>query len=244
MRLESFGVRRWLLIVVAAWAGLVWVSGWFGLGGRIQPLAEDPALVPPLPQLAPSAVGAPQPLAHYAEIAARPLFAEDRRPHPFLLPGTDAAVAPGFDYLLTGVLLTPALEMAILQPAGGGEPVRIRRGDTSPLAGGWRLVELLPRSARFEGPDGVRVLELRVFNGDGERAMGAPPPMAQPAPPRSGQAPPAEPPAREEAADPAAAPVPDPVAQDQADAIRQRIEARRARLREQQSQGAVPEQKQ
>src|SRR5699024_842837 len=89
---------------------------------------------------------------------------------PFFLSGHEAGAADGgFDYQLTSVILTPSLRMAILQPAGGGEAVRVREGQEAP-GGGWRLVGLDRRSAVFEGPDGRRSLGLRVFDGTGGAA--------------------------------------------------------------------------
>lgn len=250
MPLESMGLRRWLLATVAAWAALVWVAGWFGLGGRVRPLPEDPALVQPLPALAAAALPVVGSVADYADIAARPLFAEDRRPHPFLLSGGQDAAPDGFDYRLTGVLLTPALEMAILQPAAGGEPVRVRLGEGPPRAEDWRLTELQPRSARFEGPDGVRLLELRTFDGVGGDAPGVPP-MARTgaAPPPAGAPAPAATRSAETQPEPEDGEAPaearsgaDP--EQEAEAIRRRIEARRARIREEQAQGAAQRQNQ
>ncbi len=265
MPFESMGLRRWLLATVAAWAALVWLAGAFGLGSRIRPLPEDPALVQPLPRLAPPRAAPLQPLSRYDDIAARPLFADDRRPHPFVLSGAQDAAPQGFDFRLTGVLLTPALAMAILQPAAGGEPVRVRMGEGPPHAAEWRLTELQARSARFEGPEGVRLLELRTFNGVGD-GMSSPTPSGGPAErPVPVRVPPAAAPSATPAAAPAATrdaasraaesdaaapeggeteavPVADPQAE--AEVIRRRIEARRARLREQQSQGAVRDQNQ
>jgi general secretion pathway protein N len=110
-------------------------------------------------------------------------------------------------------------------------PRRVKLGDL--LEGtSWRLVELQPRRASFEGPQGRRDLELRVFDGTGA-PMPATPVAARPAPDTIENAEPVAPP-------PAAVPAPLPalpMAQDepvemtpeqQVEAIRRRIEARRA----------------
>jgi hypothetical protein len=96
---------------------LVAVLALFGLGSRITPLPADPGLVHALPRLPaspPERLGA---LDRYADVGARPLFSEDRRPKPFFLSGEEAA-APAFDLVLTSVLITPALELAMNRRRG------------------------------------------------------------------------------------------------------------------------------
>lgn len=266
MRPETAGAKTWLLGAVALWALVLWALGLFGLGGRIERLPEDPSLLRPLPQAAASADERLGPLPQYAEIGDRPLFTNDRRPQPFLInPEGEGEEEQEFEYVLTSVLLTPGLQMAILQPTSGGESVRLRVGDAPEAAPAWRLGSISERSAVFNGPEGERTLELRVFDGSG----GQPPtPLAvepQPAAGRPAASPrPASPAPKPDAAqDPvrvttSTSPAPVPVnvpepgqppqqagdgAQDsvqtpdaQVEAIRQRIEARRARLRQQQAQ--------
>ena len=267
MRAETAGARTWLLGGVALWALATWVLGLFGLGGRIERLPADPSLMQALPAAIPAADERLGPLAQYAESADRPLFTTDRRPQPFLINPEGEEAPAEFEYVLTSVLLTPGLEVAILQPAGGGDSVRLKVGEAASGAPGWTLSSVAPRSAVFEGPEGQRTLELRVFDGVGGQpptpmAAAAPPGTAAPAgAPRAGApaATPAAasapggrpvtvttssspaptqvdvpaPAAAEEAAEAAPPPTPD----DQVQAIRARIEARRARLREQAQQG-------
>ncbi len=255
MRIDSFGPRTWLLAALAGWASLVWVLALFGMGGQIRPLADDPSLVnalPKLPQQTPERLG---PLAQYSEIATRPLLSQSRKPQPFFIQGQEGGEQPQtFDFVLTSVLITPRLQMAILQPTQGGEGVRLKIGDAPESAQGWRVAEIHPRSVVIEGPDGPRTLELRVFDG-----LSGQPPSVSPASP--GSAPPVQPPAtavpppstsavmttpsRPTPVPPAgtAGPAPTPGNQPQAEspitteqqmeAIRQRIEARRAQLRQQ-----------
>ena len=272
MRADTPGARTWLLGAVALWALATWMLGLFGLGGRIARLPPDPALVQALPAVAPPGEQRLGPLAGYTEFGDRPLFTTDRRPQPFVINPEDEAVAAEFEYVLTSVLLAPGLEVAILQPADGGESVRVKVGETAEAAPGWHLSSLSPRGAVFDGPEGQRTLELRVFDGvggapptpmatSGERQVrrsqpapapaqgraaggqpAAPPPgrngerpegvdMAGPAMSAEGDAPaPGQPPADADADAPA-------VADEQVDAIRRRIEARRARLRENAQQG-------
>ncbi|RPE79555.1 general secretion pathway protein N [Vulcaniibacterium tengchongense] len=237
MRLDDAGPRTWLLAACAGWALLAWLLALAGMGGRVQPLADDPGQLPPLPQpRPPSAATEIGPLSRYDQFAARPLFTQDRRPKPFVLQGQGdgEAQAADFDYVLTSVLITPGLRMAILQPPDGGDSVRVKLGEAPGSLPAWRLVELDRRGAVFEGPEGRRELNLRVFDGKGGQPptpsglAGRPAPVGVPvAPPQPAPVP---------APPPGAEPTPQQTEQAQMEAIRRRIEARRAQLRQQQSQ--------
>lgn len=270
MRPETAGARTWLLGAIALWALATWVLGLFGLGGRIERLPPDPSLLQALPVASGDTEDRLGPLAQYAEFGERPLFTTDRRPQPFVINPVDDEAPAEFEYVLTSVLMTPGLQVAIVQPAGGGESVRLKVGESPAGAQGWQLASISPRGAVFDGPEGQRTLELRVFDGVGGEAPTA---MAPPPPP-PGQAPgrPAAPPAAAAAAraadaaaqdaerpvvvttssqpaptevdvpaaQPASSPPETPTArssEQQVEAIRARIEARRARLREQAQQG-------
>lgn len=247
MRVDSAAPRTWLLATLAGWALLLWLLALLGMGSSIATL-EDVTPLQPVAQLRtppPERIG---PLVQYSETASRPLFSEDRRPQPFLLqPEGEVAQATGFDFVLTSVLLAPGLQMAIVQPSGGGESVRMKLGEAPDDARGWRLVELHPRSAVFEGPEGRKALDLRTFDGTGgevptavarpqpQDPAGRPavrdatagvPTVAMP-PPKPTVATPTPP--KPVATTPAGAAPMTPEAQ--MDAIRKRIEARRAQLR-------------
>ncbi|MFC0676920.1 hypothetical protein ACFFGH_03510 [Lysobacter korlensis] len=263
MRFEDAPPRTWLLATLAGWAVVSWVLALAGMGTRVEMLPEDTGLLRPLPPLRAPATERLGPLAQYGEIGARPLFSTDRRPKAFSLRGDGAgeAEAAKFDFQLTSVLITPALRMAILQPPDGSSSVRVRVGEAPESHPGWRLGTLNPRSAVFEGPDGERTLELRVFNGQGgqpptpsapstpRRAGGpdangaaVPPPRPIIEPPPSSGTPPemvGPKPAPEQPATPPASPPPS-TDQAQMEAIRQRIQARREQLRQQQSQTQPP----
>ena len=255
MRAEDAGARTWLYAALAGWALCVWVLAMFGMGGSIERLDDDASLLQPLPDPpapAPERLG---PLPQYGDIAARPLFTEDRRAQPFVIdPMADAGGGGGFDYVLTSVLRTPAVQLVILQPAGGGEPVRVRQGSAPDGAPGWVLQSVEPRRAVFAGPDGEMALELRVFDGVGGEAptptsrtdamAGPSDPMAGPVPTATVTADPGMPPpdAPDAPGQGAASdgPMADTVAneasrqqaaQEQVEMIRRRIEERRARLR-------------
>jgi general secretion pathway protein N len=242
VRLEDVSQRTWLLAAVAGWALAAWVLALAGMGGRVTPLADDPSLLQALPKptrAPPERLG---PFGQYAEIAARPLFSQDRRPQPFSL-GGDEDTSDDFDYMLTSVLLVPQVKLAMVQPTGGGEPLRIKLGDSVAEAPAWRLVALDPRSAVFEGPAGRKTLELRVFDGTGgalpsasedadaladKAASATPAPSAGVAGGQGAQKPDAKPaPARSST-------------EQQMDALRKRIEQRRAQLRAQSRQAADP----
>lgn len=229
MRIEDAGGRTWLIAAVALWAVCVWLLAVAGLGGKLRPLDEDPALLQPLPQGAEAAERRLGPLPQYAQIVDRPLFAHDRQHRPFFLEHEEGEEAglDGFDVVLTSVLIDPRLEMAIVQPREGeGAALRFRVGESVPQAPGWTLTSLGPRSATFNGPEGERTLQLRAFDGTG----GEPPtPAAEEAPGQAGDA------------DEAAA---ESTPADQAEAIRQRIQERRARVREQRSQSQSATQQQ
>lgn len=255
MRIDDLPPRTWLIAGVAGWAVLAWLLAVAGMGGRVQLLADDPDLLVALPHGA-AAQPSLGPVDQYQAIAERPLFAGDRSPHPFFLEGDDdPQPEEGFDYVLTSVLLTPGTRLAIVHRQADGEALRVKLDE--PLAqSGWRLVELTPRSAVFEGSQGRRSLDLKVFDGTGGEPTSAaletgraPPPSATRAPENSPQPQPqpAQRPRPErqpdpartadgmptpadnpDAADPSTTPEP---AQAQMDSIRQRIEARRAALR-------------
>ena len=225
--LRHAGPLTWLLAGTAGWALLVWLGALLGMGGRI---ADPPVVAPaPLPQPGPVRADRMGPLVQYAEAGSRPLFTQDRRPRTFVAsnPDGDAAASPAatLDFVLTGVLISPQVRLAMLQPTGGGDAQRVREGHAPEGASGWRLVEVQPRVAIFEASDGSRSnLDLRTFG-----AAGAPGAArtggdaATPPPP-----PPAAAPAAVAAANAANEAVPD---QARIEAIRRRIEARRAQLR-------------
>ncbi|MFC5577166.1 hypothetical protein ACFPOA_03935 [Lysobacter niabensis] len=255
MRFDSASPRTWLLAATAAWAVVSLLLALFGMGGRIALLPEDTTLVhalPALPKPAPERLGQ---LEQYGAIVSRPLLADDRRPHPFSLQPQGEGEAKTFDYVLTSVMLTPTFKMAIIQsPDGSSAPLRIKLGEASESLPNWRLQSLDARSAVFLGPEGERRLELRVFNGvggeaptpvtktDGARPAGQPiippPEVVSGAPGPQGPAEVAPSQAPSAPARAAATPTPTPTPsqpmteQAQMEAIRKRIEARRAQLRQ------------
>lgn len=257
MRVDAAAPRTWLLAAVAAWAVLTCLLALAGMGAHVAPLPPDPALRQPLPTPRPSPPDRLGPLAQYAEVGTRPLFSEDRRPQTFVLQpeGQEGTPADNFDYVLSSVLITPQVHLAIVQPSAGGKSVSFRLGEGAEDLPNWRLVSLSPRSAVFEGPGGQKSLDLRVWPGVGGATKA---PAPQPTPnavsdadntgtpaPTASQVPsplPAPPPSSGGRLGENAPPVDqdeDARAKQQMDAIRKRIEERRAQLRRE-AQGQPP----
>ena len=214
------GASTWLLAAACLWALLLWLAAALGMGTRIEPVEAVAAGALPAPA---AAVGERLgPLGQYAEAASRPLFTQDRRPRAFLAvaQGEGEGSGAALDFILTGVLISPQVRLAILQPSAGGESQRVREGAAPEGAADWRLLEVRPRAALFEGPGGQVALELRSFGvaGSPEPRAGAPVPSAVPPPPQEGV---------RDAGDSA------PDEARRIEDIRRRIEARRAQMRQQ-----------
>jgi len=229
-----------LLGAVCLWALSLLLLALAGLGSRFPEAAKD-IKAPALPVVSltrgQSRLG---PIGNYLEVGERPLLTADRRPAAMIAMDGQAGAAE-LDVVLTGVLITPKLQLAILTNNSDATSNRVRVGETV-RGSNWRLIQLEPRRAVIEGPSGQRVLDLRVFDGKGGEAPtpvvasagpespgpeatatgGAPQPGTRPPP----QSPPM-------AAKPeSTAQQPAQVSQDQqVEAIRRRIEARRAQMR-------------
>ncbi|WP_049622669.1 hypothetical protein [Frateuria defendens] len=158
------------LAVLALGLGALLLAFASGLGRRVR---WDPPRPPaPLPEAAAARLPPARPLQQFAEVWQQPLFNPDRKPAVFAAGGQSNLG----EFKLTGVILTPGLHMALLRGRGGNE-LRVREGERLP-DGGATLVELKPRSARFEGSGGRVELELPA---------GAP--IDLPAPPGAASAP-------------------------------------------------------
>ena len=231
---DSLRPATWLLATVCLWAAAVFALALAGLGSRVAPVQAPKEGIPALPKLvlqsAPSRLG---PMGDYLDVGARPLLAPDRRPSPVAAPegGGD------FEAVLTSVLITPQLRLAILTDTQNGNSRRVRLGETV-TGTNWQLVQLDPRRAVLEGPSGQRTLELRVFDGNGgsaptevrptdENAASTPAQDAKAAPMPATPATPVPQPAP---ANRPAQPTPQ-TQEDQVAEIRRRIEARRAQMR-------------
>lgn len=232
-----------LLAALAIWSLALLVLAVAGLGGRVGPHPGNAALMPPMPEVSLDVIGSRLgPASDYLEVGTRPLLSADRRPAPIVASAGNED-AP-LEATLTSVLITGDVKLAILQLTRDNSSEQVRLGET--LKGtAWRLVELEPRLAVFEGPEGRRQMELRVFDG---RGGATPTPMAATPTPAAGPGrirpdgtvdnrPSAPTTTPEEMAAQAAMPLsPDPTGgevaevtpEQQVEAIRRRIEARRA----------------
>ena len=155
-----------LLASFLLWAGLVLVVAIFGLGARFNPLPVDASLAKPIPTVKIiQNIPTLEPLSNYLEVGARPLLMLDRRPGAVqAAPGDNSATE--LDVSLGSVLITPNLKIALFRENKDGASRRVRLGDL--IEGtGWRLVQLEPRRAILEGPTGQRSMDLLVFNGKG-----------------------------------------------------------------------------
>jgi len=165
MRRDPATARLRALSALLGCALLLWLLALLGLGGWA---GEGEAGVPApwtLPQREAAAERLDTPDA-YAEIGARPLFSAGRRPQPFVLDADGDASASGPEFVLTGVLMTSTLNVAILTPGDGGEPVQVHPGEGLPGRPDWQLHSLAPRHALFQTPDGLIRFDLRGIDAD------------------------------------------------------------------------------
>lgn len=143
----------WLMVALAASAGLI--LEW-----------RHPPRLPGRPAAAPATVTVPlresfrpPAAARYAEINARPLFVEARRPEqdvPLLPPPAPESVERPLD--LIGVVLLPGRAAALLRPQDPKEKVvRIRQGEQ---IDGWRLDAVRADRVVLRKGDQVRELPL------------------------------------------------------------------------------------
>jgi general secretion pathway protein N len=237
--LEHWRPVTGVLAACCLWAVALLVLAFTGLGGRIALLPDDPAGVPPVPAVALKPVtprlGAS---GDYLEVGTRPLLMPDRRPVA-VGPVAGEGGATELDVSLTSVLITPRLQMAILTDNQGGNSRRVRVGDQ--VAGtAWRLVQVEPRKVMLEGPGGQRTLELRVYSGLG----GPAPPPAPTAMAPDAAGPVVDGDGNVIQPQPDTAPAAAPTAtetltqEQQIEAIRRRIEARRQQMRDEAAKAA------
>ncbi len=138
---------------LAATFGLLLLLLLVGMGRAVHWGATRP--VAPLPEVHDKGLPPPVPLEQFAAVWKQPLFNADRKP---AMRAASGSARLG-DMQLTGIILTPALHMALLRDKSGENEVRVREGDTLP-DGSWRLAELKPRAAIFESASGRTELGL------------------------------------------------------------------------------------
>jgi general secretion pathway protein N len=135
----------------------------FGVGRGVQ--WDPPRVTPPLPAAHPVTLPTPPALPTYAQTWDHPLFSSDRKP--IVSSGGESGGVSLGDLQLTGIILTPALHMALLGPAhpdnnnksDDGQEVRVKEGANVPDTS-WKLIKVLPRSAVFASSSGRTELKL------------------------------------------------------------------------------------
>lgn len=232
--MASSGARLMILLLgtLALWALLALVATWAGLGGRFSLHPEDLGRVEDVPavELAGATTQIPD-MDRYAAISRRPLFSSDRLPFVGESTGDEETVAEEevlmpLDATLTGVIMIGKdTAIALIKGNKSGESQSVKVGDS--LQGDlsiYKLIELAPRKAVFDGPRGRSELELETFSGKGGTPV-TPLRAAQ-----TGGKPAAEAaPAGSEQQEPASE---DNTPEAQAERIRRRIEERRRQMRE------------
>lgn len=165
------------------------------------------------------------PETQFADTTARPLFNDDRKPTPETPDGPDVPPPPKvpLNIALTGIILTPQVHLAMVHDKLKNKNLALKEG--MPLdgdQGGWTLTKVNPRSAIFRETSGEEVeveLSAAVASQSPSSRPGMPVPVGRP--PQFGPHP------------PMAAPVAPPGGQGaQAQQLQQRIEERRAQMRE------------
>lgn len=127
------------------------------------------------------------PASTFADIEARPLFNEDRRPGPADLADSEAAPPPSpLNIALTGVILDEAnhVRIAMLQDKSRNQAIALKVG--MPLEGdqaSWTLVEVKPRGAVFRSAANETSeveLETSLVQQPAARPAARPPPGNKP----------------------------------------------------------------
>lgn len=132
-----------VVLLIVLWAGI-------GRGAHWHDDGEPPRLPPVGATLPPPTV---PPLESYAEIWQRPLFSPTRTPEP--VAGQQASSGA---LELTGVVMLPGLNMAILHDKTSGKDYRVIEG--RPSQDGPVLLELHPRSAVIDASGSHLQLQL------------------------------------------------------------------------------------
>lgn len=227
-------LSRVVSVVFFTWSLLVLGIVYGGLGARytLHPEGAPDEVASIQLSSASSGVG----LEAYASMAERPLFNESRRPIAVEGGGGsgEVAVVPAaqLNVQVTSVVITAEREFVIVYDQNTKQSQTLKPGES--LAGdqaAWKLVELKPRSAVFEGPGGRSTLDLRVFDGKGGEAPTRVSARPASSAPGAGDASNGSAPADEviqESPETAQADAPE----SRAEQIRRRIEERRRQMRE------------
>ncbi len=158
-----------VLVLLVALLGAILVALLLGAGQGVR-WNPSPAAAPlPSPGRG-AALPSPQPLERFALVWQKPLFSPDRRPSAL----ADAGGAVG-DLALTGVILTRDVHIALVHDKSNNRDLQIIEGKGTPDRR-WTLVEVHPRSAVFDAPDGR--IELKLPAGAPFDKSAAPPDSA------------------------------------------------------------------
>lgn len=227
---------RTVLVVMAIWSLGVMLAVESGLGGRwsLHPDAEINTDQLPEVRLVSGVTGVGG-FEEYASIVQRPLFSDDRRPpaeeDSAAEQESEQAASVPLNVVVTSIVITGERQIAIVTDPESKRSQTVSvgaalEGDQS----SWRLAELQPRRAVFEGPAGRSEVELRVFDGQG----GEPPtPLSRSGVARAegnagSEAEPKEDPGQPQGTQAVQAESPEA----RAEQIRRRIEERRRQMRE------------
>lgn len=196
--MKRWSLTQWVGVVLGSVCGLLMLLMLLqrlGLGTTPAPLDElveplDMALLAPLKQ----SRHALPPDAHYALIAQRPLFNNDRRPRVLQTAPVATKVEPPIMPLnatLTGTIVTNGRRLALVRDNTSSKVVVMKPG--MPLPGelmGWKLVSVDERSAIFDGgaTQGRSELKLDVSKNTGPAPTPPPAPEQVPPPAQPGQA--------------------------------------------------------
>lgn len=93
------------------------------------------------------------PLARYAEVTARPLFSETRRPP---LESASSGDAQSAAFVLIGIVISPDARYALI---AHGRPLHTERTSVGQELDGWTVQQILPDRVLFQRGD--RSLELK-----------------------------------------------------------------------------------
>jgi len=167
--------------------------------------------------------------SEYVSVLEHPVFNESREPTPVeeATAGPEAGAEPTaqpINVTLTSIIITPKVKIAIVRDNNTGQSSVVKVG--SALEGeqsGWKLVEVKPRGAVFEG-QGLGRQDLELLVDASAPSAAAPPPPGMPGAVPGPTMPPM--PALPNAQSP------DANNQVRAEEIRKRIEERRKQLRE------------
>lgn len=238
----SRGLTFGLAAIVALLLLLV-VLFWFGVGRGYSWWPLDPANESARQKKLANAQFRLGPWDGFAELTARPLFNEDRKPTPPMPPESQGEKPPrNLDIVLSGVIMTPRLRMAIVKEKGKEKAMSVKEGGALPGDwSAWSLAELKPRGAVFKNSAGEsETLEL-IAVANSQKPTPPPPPRVVPPNPAVPTTPvPAQAQAQPQTQPSSQPPVLPPPPQGQQPApeaaadLQQRIDARRQQIREQQ----------